>query len=61
MPRRCWPARGRSDTLFSAVALRPNPRRQAGLDELIKIAVKNRPGIALFNTGAKVLHHLVGM
>ena len=65
MPKKCWRACRRSSVLVSVPAstftLRADTSREAGLDEIIQIAVKNRPGIALFNTGAKVLHHLVGM
>ena len=75
MPRMYWRARRRSDApvltvapvlavaliAASAVSLRANPSCQAGLDEIIQIAVKNRPRISLFDACPKVLHHLIGM
>ena len=43
------------------LALIANTRGKAGLDEIIKIAVKNALRIALFNIGAQILHHLIRM
>ena len=36
-----------------------NTRGKAGLDEIIKIAVKNALRIALFNIGSQILYHLI--
>ena len=38
-----------------------NPRGEASLDEIIKIAVQNALRIALFKIGPQILYHLLRM
>ena len=47
--------------LLSGVPLCTDTGGEACLDELIQITIQNAVGISLFNIGAQILHHLVGM
>ena len=51
----------RARAVFSFQWMIANTRGKAGIDEIIKIAVKNALRITLFNIGAQILHHLIRM